>query len=38
MLIFSQGEKGRPFSQVMHVEVDVIILGERVKIGEIHFE
>ena len=38
VLILSQGEKGRPCGQIMHVEVDVIILGERVKICEIHFE
>ena len=38
VLIFGQGEKGRPFGQVVHVEVDVIILGERVKVCEIHLE
>ena len=38
VLILSHGEKGRPFSEVMHVEVDVVILRERVKICEIHFE
>ena len=38
VLIFSQGEQGRPCGEVMQIEIDVIILGERVKICEIHFE
>ena len=38
VLIFSEGEKRRPCGEVMHVEVDVIIFGERIQICEIHFE
>lgn len=38
VLIFSHGEQGRPFCQVVHVEVNVVILRERIQIGEIHFE
>lgn len=36
--VFGHCEKRRPFSEVVHVEVDVIVLRERVKICEIHFE
>lgn len=38
MLIFGYSEQGRPSREVMHVEVDVVILRERVKICQIHSE
>ena len=37
-LVFGHCEKRRPFGEVVHVEVDVIILGKRVKVCEIHSE
>ena len=38
VLVFSDCEQGRPFGKVVHVEVDVIIFREGVKIGEVHSE
>lgn len=38
VLVFGHSEKGRPFSKVVHVEVNVVILRERVKICEIDFK
>lgn len=38
MLVLGHGEKRGPFGEVVHVKVDVVVLSERVKIREIHFE
>ena len=38
VLVFGHGEKGRPLGEVVHVEVDVIVLGEGVEICKIDFE
>lgn len=38
VLVLGHGEKRRPFGEVVHVEVNVVVLGESIKICEIHFE
>lgn len=38
ILIFGDCEEGGPFGEVLEVEINVVIFGERVKVCEIHFE
>ena len=38
ILVLGNGEEGGPFAQVVEVEIDVVILGEGIEIGEVHVE
>lgn len=36
LLVFGDGEEGRPFGQIVEIEVNIEILGERIKVGQVH--
>ena len=36
LLIFSYGEKGGPFANVMEIEIDIVIFRQGIEVGEIH--
>jgi hypothetical protein len=38
MLVFGDGEEGRPAGEVLVVEVEVVVLGEGIEVGEVHVE
>ena len=36
LLILRNGEEGRPFGKIVEVEVDVVVLGKRIKVCQVH--
>ena len=38
MLVFCDGEQRRPAHQVLHVEVEIVVFGERIEVCEVHVE
>ena len=38
VLVFGDCEEGGPVDKVVHVEIDIVVFGEGIEIGEIHVE
>ena len=38
LLVFGDCEERGPVDEVVHVEVDVVIFGEGIEVGEVHVE
>lgn len=38
MLVLGDGEEGGPAGEVLVVEVEVVVLGEGIEVGEVHVE
>ena len=38
VLVFGDCEKRGPVDEVVHVEVDIVVLGEGIEVGEVHVE
>lgn len=38
MLVLGDGEEGGPACEILVVEVEVVVLGEGIEVGEVHME
>ena len=38
MLAFGDGKKRGPFGKVLEIEMEVVVFGERIEVGEVHLE